>query len=57
MRSASSPGGLPGEGETENLVASHEPIRDEPDDARSHRLGLSAAGAGHDERGLEWEPR
>ena len=46
-------GGLAGEGETENLVAPHEPIRDEPDDTRGHGLGLPAAGAGHHERGLE----
>ena len=44
---------LAGEGEAEHLVAADDPVRDEPHDARGHRLGLAAAGAGDDERGRE----
>ena len=45
--------GLAGEGQAEDLVATDDPVRDEPDHARGHRLGLAAAGAGDHERGLE----
>ena len=46
-------GGLARERETEDLVATDEAVRDEPDDARGHRLGLAAAGARDDERRRE----
>ena len=44
---------LAGEGQAEHLVAPDDPVRDQPDDTRGHRLGLAAAGAGDDERRLE----
>ena len=44
---------LAGEGQAEDLVATDEPVGDEPDDPARHRLGLAAACAGDDERGRE----
>ena len=46
-------GGLAGEGQPEHLVAADEAVRDEPDDAPRHRLGLAAAGPRDDEGGSE----
>ena len=43
---------LAGERQPQDLVGAHEAVRDEPQHPHRHRLGLAAAGAGHDERGL-----
>ena len=43
-------GRLAGEREAEHLVRLDDAVRDEPDDARRHRLGLARAGARDDEQ-------